>query len=95
MGDVIGQNLPPDVLRRAFQNKESLRGLEESSRRYMIDMGRVVLIDSHRVLRRYGDDPRVVKKYEKDYAYLETLLSPDELDEARNQAFEVIINEEE
>lgn len=95
MAEVIGEGLSPDVLRSAFRNKENIRALQAKGRAHMVDLGRVSLIDSHRVLMRHGDDPQVIRKFEKDYAYLASLLTPDELDEARDQAFKAILNEKE
>ena len=94
MGEVIGEGLPPDVLRRAFRDKENLRDVADRARSHQIDLGRQALIDSHWVLARYGSDPKVIRRYEKSYAELERILAPDELDEARTLAFEFILNEE-
>jgi hypothetical protein len=93
MAEIIGQGLPPAVLRRVFQREETMHEAISSSRAFNIDMGRIALIDSHRVLMGYGDDPKVVKKYERDYAAIKRALSPEELDEARAQAFEFILKE--
>lgn len=62
-------------------------------RQYRIDIGRVCLLDAHRKLRRYSEDPEVIEKYEKSFSATKKLLDDFEFKEAQKQARERLLRE--
>jgi hypothetical protein len=63
-------------------------------RQYRIDIGRVSLLDWHRQLRKNGSDPTLRTSYERSLAETRKMLDDFEFKQAQQEAYELLLKEE-